>query len=211
MGFRKMAKDPEGNTYVAERSVDGDAVLKVVGVPVTDFPVARRGDVVYWPEAPYEVSAPDKPAVRVIRFASGAYDVPGKASRVSMTDAVRIALGRMQPPAPRAHRATVRTVRAGRASTAQRDGHNLSTEANAPAGSVLGVLQEPQENWDLKQGDRIMRHLALYPNGVDAQTMSAGMHDLSSTKIRTHLRRLIKGGGPVAEPRQGVYARREAS
>jgi hypothetical protein len=54
-----------------------------------------------------------------------------------------------------------------------------------------------------------MRHLALYDaEGVDPQTMSAGMHDLDSTKIRAHLRRLMRNDGPVAEVGKGKYARR---
>jgi hypothetical protein len=209
MGYKKLAKDGEGNTYVAERTVDGDAVLKVVGRPGVDFPTAKRGEVVYWPEAPYEVSAEGVDPVRVVRWASGAYDVPGQAFKVPMIDAVRIALGRMAVPAPRAHRATVRPVRAGRA--AGRDTEVGSTLPNVRRAGPQ-VIAEPQENWQLHQGDRIMRHLARYgAEGVDPQTMSAGMHDLATTTIRKHLRRLMKDSGPVVQVRTGVYARREAS
>jgi hypothetical protein len=53
-----------------------------------------------------------------------------------------------------------------------------------------------------------MRHLSLYPDGIDAQTMSAGMHDMPTAKIRAHLRRLMKDNGPVEEIEKGKYARR---
>lgn len=213
MGYRKMAKDEAGNSYVKERGfVDGDAVLTVI-----DFETARRPDgVVYWPSANYEVSVPNAdPAVepvRVIRTGNGLYTVPDKARSVPLLDAVRIALGRMQapalshaaafrgrPPLPDTH-ATRTGVDAG-STTPRRD-----VASNAPA-----VIQEPEENWGLGRGDRIMRHLALYPAGVDAQTMSAGMHDLASGAIRSHLSRLAKNNGPVATPAKGIYVRRETN
>jgi len=72
------------------------------------------------------------------------------------------------------------------------------------------VKPEPGENWELKQGDRIMRMLAEYgAEGVDPQTMSAGMHDMPTTKIRSHLRRLAKAdNSPVEEVETGKYRRR---
>jgi hypothetical protein len=72
------------------------------------------------------------------------------------------------------------------------------------------VHQEPHENWELRQGDRFMRHLALYgAEGADVQTMSAGMHDMPTTKIRAHLRKLAKAeNGPVGETEPGKYRRR---
>jgi len=210
MGYRKMAKDPEGNVYVAERDVDGDAVLKVI-----DFTVDRRGEppVVFWPTANYEVSVPNAdppvPAVRLIRRGGGLYDVPDVARGLPMLDAVRIALGRQQAPAPIEHRRQVRAVRSGR--SAGRDGHNLSTAPNAATVLAPAVINEPESNRAFKQGDRIMRHLALYPEGVDAQTLSAGLHNLSTSQVRAHLRRMCKNSGPVREVRTGIYTRREAS
>jgi hypothetical protein len=41
--------------------------------------------------------------------------------------------------------------------------------------------------------------------------MSAGMHDMPTTKIRAHLRRLAKDDGPVVELEPGKYARRGAA
>jgi len=206
MGFKKLAKDNEGNTYVAERSVDGDAVLKV-----KTFETARRGDVVYWPTATYEVSVPtaDPPLgpFEIIRLGSGVYDVPEKAQRVGMLDAVRIALGRMQPPPPREWRGRAPQPRSGRSAGRDQGGLAGSSLRNSRPGPA--VIAEPQENWTLKQGDRIMRHLALYgAEGVDAQTLSAGMHELATTAIRKHLRALAKNSGPVVIVRTGIYARR---
>ena len=208
-GYKKMAKDPEGNSYVAERSVDGDAVLKVVKI---DQSAKTAQGVVYWPKATYSVWVPgtETEPVKIIRYGAGHYEVPGKGTHLPMIDAVRIALGRMQPPAAREHRATVRPVRAGRSSARQAQEHNAST-ARQRVRDTPEVKQEPQENWQLQQGDRIMRHLALYPEGVDPQTMSAGMHEVPTSKVRAHLRRMMKNEGPVIQVRTGIYARREAS
>lgn len=207
MGYRKMAKDEAGNSYVKERGfVDGDAVLTVI-----DFQTARRPDGgVYWPTANYEVSVPNAdPAVdpvRVIRTGNGLYTVPDKARSVPLTDAVRIALGRMQAPAL-SHAATFR----GRPPLPSTNGGGSTEPRRDVASNGPAVIQEPEENWGLGRGDRIMRHLALYPQGVDAQTMSAGMHDLASGAIRQHLSRLVKNNGPVATPAKGIYVRRETN
>ena len=213
MGYRKMAKDPQGNSYVAERGyVDGDAVLKVL-----DFQTATRPDgVVYWPTANYEVSVPNADpaveAVRVIRTGNGLYTVPDKARGVPLLDAVRIALGRMQAPAL-SHAAAFRGRPPLPDTNATRIGRDAgSTQPRADvARSGPAVIQEPVENRTLSRGDRIMRHLALYPEGVDAATMSAGMHELTTGGIRQHLARLAKNGGPVGVVSKGVYVRREVS
>jgi len=213
MGYRKMAKDPAGNSYVKERGyVDGDAVLTVI-----DFETATRPDgVVYWPSANYEVSVPsaDPPVtpVRMVRTGNGLYTVPDKARGVPLTDAVKIALGRMQAPS-QAHAAAFRGRPPIPDPNATRIGRDAgSTEPRRDvARNAPEIIQEPQENWELSRGDRIMRHLALYPNGVDAQTMSAGMHALSTGSIRQHLSRLVKNNGPVASPAKGIYVRRESN
>jgi hypothetical protein len=193
--MRKMATDSDGDSYVAERSV-GDATVRVLpGTIVKE----RRGSTAIWTAASYEVCGPGgEVAGTITRNSNGSYDVPGKASRVGLTDAVQIALGRQEPPAPTRSRATV-------------PGENLEAVLAASLASARPgpqVIAEDRANWTLKQGDRIMRHLALYgAEGVDAQTMSAGMHDMPTTKIRAHLRRLMKNDGPVVETEKG-YARR---
>jgi len=203
--MRVMAKDPQGNSYVAERTV-ADATVKVAGVPGVDFPTERRGDVVIWPEAPYDIIFTREAgveSVRAIRWATGLYDVPSKehARKIPLHLAVEVAAGRATVT-PRQWRGSVRPPRSSRNEV------NVRTGANAPAGPA--VIAEDRANWTLKQGDRIMRHLALYPDGVDAQTMSAGMHELSASQIRGHLKRLMKDGGPVVSADLG-YARRQAS
>jgi hypothetical protein len=207
-----MATDEAGNKYVAERGyVDGDAVLKVI-----DFETARRPDgVVYWPTANYEVSVPGAdpaiPAVRVIRTGNGLYTVPDKARGVPLLDAVRIALGRVQPPAL-SHAAAFRGRPPIPDQNATRTGRDAgSTTPSREARNGPEVIQEPEENRTLSRGDRIMRHLALYPEGVDVQTMAAGMFALTSGAIRQHLSRLVKNNGPVVSPAKGIYKRREES
>jgi hypothetical protein len=196
----KMATDSDGDPYVAERSV-GDATVKVL----TDTIVKQRRDdgTAVWLTATYEVTGPDGEAGGIIvRNASGVYDVPEKAQRVGLAQAVAIALGREEPPPAPAPRRRV----------AGPGGDDLEAALTASLANTQPqsqVIAEPPENWELRQGDRIMRHLALYPDGIDAQTMSAGMHDLASTKIRAHLRKLAKAdNGPVVEVETGKYRRR---
>jgi len=197
--MRKMATDSDGDSYVAERTV-GDATVKVLTGTIQK---ERHGDVAVWTHAEYEMTGPDgQPGDNIVRRANGSYDVPGKAERVPLALAVGIALGReAPPPAPVTRR---------RATAPDENLEAALTVSLANAQPQPEVKPEPQENWQLKQGDRIMRHLALYPDGSDAQTMSAGMHDLDSTKIRAHLRRLAKNDGPVVQVSNGVYARRPA-
>jgi hypothetical protein len=195
--MRKMATDSDGDSYVAERSV-GDATVTVLTGTIRK---ERRGDTAVWLSATYTVTGPDGQAGDdIVRNASGLYDVPGKASRVGLTQAVAIALGLEAPPAAPAPRRTVPGP--------DGDLEAVLTASLANAQPQPQVIAEPEENWALHQGDRIMRHLVLYPEGVDPATMSAGMHDLASTKIRAHLRRLIKNDGPVVEVEPGKYARR---
>ncbi len=189
-----MATDDDGDRYVAERTI-GDATVRVLA----DTIIKRRtgNGVAYWEQATYAVRGPGGVAGDdIIRRANGTFDVPGKAQRVGLGQAVAIALGREEPPSPHEPR--------------RRAAVPADLEA-ALAASIAQVRQEPPENWELRQGDRIMRHLALYPDGTDAQTMSAGMHDLDSTKIRAHLRRLAKNDGPVEETETGKYRRRPTS
>ena len=195
--MRKMATDSDGDSYVAERTV-GDATVKVLTGTIQK---ERHGDVAVWTHAEYEVTGPDgQPGDNIVRRANGSYDVPGKAERVGLAQAVAIALGlEAPPPAPAPRR---------RVAGPDGDLEAALTASLANAKSGPEVKAEPRENWQLKQGDRIMRHLALYPEGIDAQTMSAGMHGLDSTKIRAHLRRLAKNDGPVVQVSNGVYARR---
>jgi hypothetical protein len=200
---RIMATDADGDSYVAERSV-GDATVTVLTGTIRK---ERRDDgTAYWATATYTVTGPDGQAGEdIIRLASGLYDVPAKgASRVGLTQAVAIALGREAPPAPAPGR---------RRTVAGPDGDLEAVLAASLANAKPGpkVHAEPRENWELKQGDRIMRHLALYPEGVDPATMSAGMHDMPTAKIRAHLRRLLKDDGPVVELEPGKYARRGAT
>jgi len=191
-----MATDSDGDSYVAQRTV-GDATITVLtGTIVKE----RRDDgTAYWASATYTVTGPNgQSGDDIIRNASGLYDVPGKARGVGLNQAVAIALGLEPPPAPRR--------RSGAGETQDLEAALTASLANAQPQPQ--VHQEPQENWQLKEGDRIMRHLALYGDeGTDAQTMAAGMHDLDSTKIRVHLRRLAKNG-PVVQVSNGVYARR---
>jgi hypothetical protein len=213
MGYRKMAKDEAGNRYVQERGfVDGDAVLKVI-----DFQTATRPDgVVYWPTANYEVSVPsaDPPVegVRIVRTGNGLYTVPDKARGVPLLNAVKIALGRMQAPALN-HAASFRGRPPVPDPHATRIGRDAgSTEPRADVGrNAPQVIEEPAENRELQRGERILKHLALYPDGVDVQTMAAGMFALTSGAIRSHLTRLVKNNGPVASPAKGIYVRREQS
>ena len=195
--MRKMATDSDGDTYVSERSV-GDSTVRVLPDTIQK---ERRGDgTAVWLTATYEVAGPDGEVGGIIvRNANSTYDVPEKAQRVGLAQAVAIALG-LEAPAPAPRRAAA--------------GENRDLEA-ALAASLANaqpqpeVIKEPQENWELRQGDRIMRHLALYPDGIDVQTMSAGMHDLPATKIRAHLRKLAKAdSGPVEETDPGRYRRR---
>ena len=189
-----MATDDDGDRYVAERTI-GDATVRVL----TGTIIKRRtgSGVAYWEQATYAVRGPGGVVGDdIIRRANGTFDVPGKAQRVGLGQAVAIALGREEPPPPPEPR--------------RRAAVPADLEA-ALAASIAQVRQEPRENWELRQGDRIMRHLALYPDGTDAQTMAAGMHDLSSTKIRAHLRRLAKDDGPVEEIETGKYRRRPTS
>ena len=155
--MRKMATDSDGDTYVSERSV-GDAVVRVLPDTIQK---ERRGDgTAVWLTASYEVCGPDGEVGEIIvRNASGTYDVPEKAQRVGLSQAVAIALGRDAPPPPAPRRDLEAALAASLASTQPQP----------------QVHQEPPENWELRQGDRIMRHLALYPDGIDPQTMSAGM------------------------------------
>jgi hypothetical protein len=197
--MRKMAKDSDGDSYVAERSV-GDATITVLTGTIRK---ERRGDTAIWLSATYTVTGPDGEAgADIIRNAHGLYDVPDKgAARVGLVQAVAIALGlEAPPPAPAPRRRTVPGA------DGDLEAALTASLANAKPGPV--VIAEPRENWELKQGDRIMRHLALYPGGVDPATMSAGMHDMPTTKIRAHLRRLMKDSGPVVEVEPGRYARR---
>lgn len=190
-----MATDNDGDSYVAERSV-ADCTVKVL--PDTIQKERRSDGTAVWLTATYEVAGPDGEVGGIIvRNASGLYDVPEKAQRIGLAQAVAIALGLdAPPPAPRRRDAS--------------PDENLEAALTASLTSAQPqVHQEPQENWDLKQGDRIMRMLALYgADGIDAQTMSAGMHDMPTAKIRAHLRRLMKNDGPVAETEPGRYARR---
>lgn len=155
--MRKMATDSDGDTYVSERSV-GDAVVRVLPDTIQK---ERRGDgTAVWLTASYEVCGPDGEVGEIIvRNASGTYDVPEKAQRVGLSQAVAIALGRDAPPPPAPRRDLEAALAASLASTQPQP----------------QVHQEPPENWERRQGDRIMRHLALYPDGIDPQTMSAGM------------------------------------
>jgi hypothetical protein len=195
--MRKMATDSDGDRYISERSV-GDATVRVLTDTIQK---ERRGDTDVWTRATYEVCGPDGEVGGIIvRNASGLYDVPDKAQRVGLSQAVAIALGlEAPPPAPAPRRATA-------GESTDLEAALAASLANARPGPE--VKPEPQENWQLKQGDRIMRHLALYPDGIDAQTMSAGMHDMPTTKIRAHLRRLMKNDGPVVQVSDGVCARR---
>jgi hypothetical protein len=120
----------------------------------------------------------------IIRNASGLYDVPDKAERMPLALAVNVALGLEAPPSPAPRRAAAGETRDLEAAL-------TASLTNARPGPE--VHQEPHENWELRQGDRIMRHLALYgAEGADVQTMSAGMHDMPTTKIRAHLRKRAK-------------------
>jgi hypothetical protein len=196
--MRKMATDSDGDRYVAERSV-GDATVKVL--PDTIQKVRRDGTA-YWTQATYEVRGPDgEVGGIIIRNASGLYDVPDKAERMPLALAVNVALGLEAPPSPAPRRAAAGETRDLEAAL-------TASLANARPGPE--VHQEPHENWELRQGDRIMRHLALYgAEGADVQTMSAGMHDMPTTKIRAHLRKLAKAdNGPVEETEPGKYRRR---
>ena len=207
-GYRKMAKHLDGG-YVAEQGYfDGDAVLKVL-----EIHGARRspdGADVIWASADYEVSVPgaNPPVepVKIVRNENGTYNVPGKAEKIGRNDAIKIALGRMEPPALR-QAAGFRGRRPVPNPTASRRGVDAGSTAPTTNGGPE-VKAEPQENWTLSHGDRIMRHLALYPDGVDAQTMAAGMHDMASNKIRPHLMRLTKNNGPVVLVSKGVFKRR---
>lgn len=193
-----MATDDDGDRYVAERTI-GDATVRVLA----DTIIKRRtgSGAAYWEQATYAVRGPGGAAGDdIIRRANGTFDVPGKAQRVGLAQAVAIALGREEPPPPSRPRSGAPRAIIG----------DSDLEA-ALAASIAQVRQEPPENWELRQGDRIMRHLALYPDGTDAQTMSAGMHDLPTTKIRAHLRRLAKDDGPVEETEPGTYRRRPTS
>jgi hypothetical protein len=80
-----------------------------------------------------------------------------------------------------------------------------NTRTTGPA-----VIPEPEENWTLTgKGDRIMRHLALYPDGAPVQTIAAGLHEISAATVRGHLSKLAKvAGGPVEKVSNGVYKRR---
>ncbi len=195
-----MATDDDGDRYVAERTI-GDATVRVLPGTI----IKRRTDkgAAYWEQATYAVRGPGGQAGDdIIRRANGTFDVPGKAERVGLAQAVAIALGSEEPPPPRANR------------VASRDTSDSGLEAALAASIAQAqpkVRQEPPENWERRQGDRIMRHLALYPDGVNAQTMAAGMHDLTSTKIRAHLRRLAKNDGPFEEIETGKYRRRPTS
>ena len=125
--------------------------------------------------------------------------MPDKAQRVGLAQAVAIALGREAPPPPAPRR---------RAATSDENLEAALAASLANAQPQPEVHKEPRENWELRQGDRIMRHLALYPDGIDAQTMSAGMHDMPTAKIRAHLRKLAKAdSGPVEETDPGRYRR----
>src|SRR5438094_4638030 len=94
--MRKMATDSDGDTYVAERSV-GDATVRVLTDTIQK---ERHGDgTVIWLTATYEVAGPDGEVGGIIvRNANGVYDVPEKAQRVGLSQAVAIALGREAPP-----------------------------------------------------------------------------------------------------------------
>ncbi len=202
-----MATDDDGDRYVAEQTV-GDATVRVL----TGTIVKRRREdgTAWWEQATYEVRGPGGEAGdNIIRRANGTYDVPGKAQRVGLAQAVAIALGREEPP-PERRQLRPFIIDSGPVAGAPRTAGDSDLEA-ALAASIAQARKEPPENWELRQGDRIMRHLALYPDGVDAQTMSAEMHDLPSTRIRAHLRRLAKGDGPVEEVEPGIYRRRPTS
>ncbi len=184
---RIMATDDDGDRYVAEQTV-GDATVRVLTDTIQK---QRREDgTAYWVTATYGVRGPGgEVGDDIIRRANGLYDVPGKAERVGLAQAVAIALGReaAAPPAPRRQAAPV------------------DLEAALAASIAARPWKEPKENWGLRQGDRIMRHLALYGDeGTDPQTMSAAMHDMPTAKIRAHLRRLLKDG-PVEEAEPGRY------
>jgi hypothetical protein len=93
--MRKMATDSDGDSYVAERSV-GDATVRVLTDTIQK---ERRGDTTIWTRATYEVCGPDGEVGGIIvRNASGLYDVPDKAQRVGLSQAVAIALGQEAPP-----------------------------------------------------------------------------------------------------------------
>ena len=206
--MRKMATDSDGDSYVAEQTV-GDATVRVL----TDTIVKRRRDdgAAYWEQATYQVRGPGGEAGDdITRRANGTFDVPGKAHRVGLGQAVAIALGREEPP-PQRRQLRPFISQDGPATVASRDTSGDSGLEAALAASIAQARKEPPENWELRQGDRIMRHLALHPEGVDPQTMSAEMHDLSSTKIRAHLRRLAKDDGPVEEIETGKYRLRPTS
>ena len=192
---RIIATDDDGDRYVAERTV-GDATIRVL----TDTIRKQRRDdgTAYWTQATYGVRGPNgEVGDDIIRNANGSYDVPGKAQRLGLAQAVAIALGREEPPPPPAPRRAAVPV--------DLEAVLAASIASAPP----RVRKEPKENWELRQGERIMRHLALYGEaGTDPQTMSTGMHDMPSTKIRAHLRRLMKDSGPVEETEPGRYRRR---
>lgn len=211
-GYRKMAKDPEfGGGYVEEQGYfDGNAVLKVI-----DFQAVRNPDGVNvdWPVANYEVSVPSAdppiPPVRIIRQKNGAYwTVPDKADRLGRTDAIKVALGRMEPPQLRQPPA-FRGRRPVPSEGASRNGVDAGS-TRAQTGNGPEVITEPEDDRTLPRGERIIKHLARYPDGADVQTLSAGMFALSSGVIRQHLSRLAKAdNGPVVVVSKGVYKRRE--
>ena len=96
--MRKMATDSDGDRYVAERTV-GDATIRVL----TDTIQKERRDdgTAIWLTATYEVCGPDGEVGGIIvRNANASYDVPDKAQRVGLAQAVAIALGREAPPPP---------------------------------------------------------------------------------------------------------------
>jgi len=206
-----MARDADGEKYVKIRTI-GDVTVTVI-----DFEKEHVGEppVTWWTTANIEVKAGDQ-AVNIVRRRNGTYDVPTAgpgAQRLTIKQAIAVALGRENPPAPREHRGSGR----GRPAGTQEATDESSQLAAALRASVRAtaaqteVINEPEANWALKEGDRIMRHLTLYPEGVDAQTMSAGMHDLATNKIRTHLRRMAKAAtSPVREVRTGIYTRATA-
>ena len=91
-----MATDYDGDRYVAERTI-GDATVRVL----TGTIIKRRtgSGVAYWEQATYAVRGPGGVVGDdIILRANGTFDVPGKAQRVGLGQAVAIALGREEPP-----------------------------------------------------------------------------------------------------------------
>ena len=99
----------------------------------------------------YEVRGPGGEAGdNIIRRANGTYDVPGKAQRVGLAQAVAIALGREEPP-PERRQLRPFIIDSGPVAGAPRTAGDSDLEA-ALAASIAQARKEPPENWELRQG-----------------------------------------------------------